>query len=493
MSRFVRYISSGEWRDWLANGSTLTPAPLEGGGSSVVVVVDFPDESYVPTSIPAVRGRNRRLLERRRLEREFPGSPLRALIRLDYRGAERGDNAVMICAGGGTALAGSLSELGARHALRGVYTFALLAAMWARRAGCSTRRVLITMPTPAGVRLMYLDRGQPTLSRLTGPLGSGTAAEIARTVQYLHNTERAERGVPLELWFWGIPDHEVSQHLPGSGEVRLGTSPAVAGLPDPRGHGFDALLQIAARPSPGPQFAPPGMRAGWLVRRLQRFVAASAAAVVLLAISVAAVLHWRTATMLDEAQTFRLERERLQQSIAQWESALLERGLSRLEVQVLPDAAAHLQRGALDLDEALAVVGNAFGADADVDVSKLELQAGDPLSEVTSGLGPDVAPTDAGASPPPQGIASVETGCFGESAAHAAMQVDFGLRAGIGVRRREAALSFIGEAATQQRGWHTDSALRRLATIQTLTVTGRGDASADTARWRVCLRQGAAS
>lgn len=491
MSRFVRYISSGEWRDWLANGSTLTPASLESAGSSVVVVVDFPDESYVPTSIPAVRGRNRRLLERRRLEREFPGSPLRALIRLDYRGTERGDNAVMICAGGGTELAESLADLGARHALRAVYTPALLARMWIRRAGCSTRRVLITMPTPAGVRLMYLDRGQPTLSRLTGPLGSGTSAEIARTVQYLHNTERAERGVAVELWFWGIPDHEVSQYLPRSGEVRLGTSPAVAGLPDPRRHGFDALLQIAARPSPGPQFAPPGMRAGWLVRRLQRFVAASAAAVVVLAIAVAAALHWRTATMLDQAQTFRLERERLQQSIAQWESALLERGLSRLELQMLPDAAAHLQRGALDFGEALAVVGNAFGADADVEVSKLELQAGDPLTDVEGGLGSGVGRADAGAIPPPEGIGAIDAGCLGESAPQAAMQVDFGLRAGIGLRRREAALSFVGEAATQQRGWRTDAALRRLATLETLTVTGRADGSADTARWRVCLRQGA--
>lgn len=493
MSRFIRYIASGEWRDWVANGATLTPAPLEGGGSSIVVVVDFPDESYVPTSIPAVRGRNRRLLERRRLEREFPGSPLRTLMRLERRGAEGGGDAVMICAGGGTELAETLSDLGARHALRGVYTLALLAGMWARRAGCSTRRVLITMPTPAGVRLMYLDRGQPTLSRLTGPLGGGTSAEIARTVQYLHNTERAERGVALELWFWGVPDHEVSQYLPGDSEVRLGTSPTVAGLPDPRSGGFDALLQIAAHPSPGPQCAPPTMRAGWLARRLQRFVAVSAAAVVLLVILVVAALHWRTSMMLDEAQTFRRERERVQQSIAEWESALLERGFSRLEVQMLPDAAEHLQGGALDLDEALAVVGNAFGADADVEVSKLELQAGDPLTDVTGGLGSGVAPTDAGASPPPEGIASIETGCFGESAAHAAMQVDFGLRAGIGVRRREAALSFVGEAATQQRGWRTDSALRRLATLETLTVTGQGDDSADAARWRVCLRQGAAS
>jgi len=210
----VHYLSPNEARvlDW--DGGRLQPGEAP-AGTAAIAVVDFPDESYVLATVPTMRGRDARLLQQRRLEREFPGATLRTLAPLRRRAGEGVTDSVMIAVPGGPALHDTLGVVATRQALRAVTTPAMLAGEWVRRARLRNRRILVVLPTPAGVRLTFLDDARPTLSRLTGPLTpASTSAEIARTVQYLQNTQRVERGEAVELWFWGMDDSTAAACLP---------------------------------------------------------------------------------------------------------------------------------------------------------------------------------------------------------------------------------------------------------------------------------------
>jgi hypothetical protein len=491
MPRWVRYLSAEHCRDWVLRDASLHEAPLEGDSRSLVVVVDYAEESYVPTSLPMLRGADQRRLCARRLEREFPGALLTALVRLRARSAEGSIDAVMMAVGGGAPLATALRELGTRQALRAVYTPALLAASWVRLAGLSERRVLTVMPTPAGVRLTFVDAGHAVLSRLTGPLATGaTAAEIARTVQYLQNTQRVERGVPLELWFWGVPEQDVAQYVPGGDQTRLGSAPPTNGLPDPQRQGFAALLALAASRPSGPQLASDALRAGWIARRLQRTARWAAAAVVLFAGCLAGWLSYEAAVAARSAQAFAAEREGYERERAALEDELARQGLALVEWQVLPEVASRLQEGALDLADALEAAGGAFGAVADLQVMAIELRAGEPTAgSDTAQLTPvadALAAPDAPSAPP-------EAECLQQATVAATMKIDFTLAPRIGVRRRESALGFVREAAMRLGPWQPGTALLRLGAADPLVVNAGDDASEDATTWSACLRRGGAA
>ncbi len=492
MPRYLRYLAANECRDWVASDAQLRSATLDGIGQSLVVVVDYADESYVPATLPALRGRDRRRLRARRLEREFPGALLTTLVTVRARAADGTVDAVMIAVGGGASLGEMLTELGARHALRAVYTPALLAALWVRLAGLRERRVLIVMPTPAGVRLVFVDGGQAALSRLTAPLAGGTtASEIARTVQYLQNMQRIERGVPLELWFWGVADQEAAEHVPGGDQTRLGRAPCVNGLPDPQRGGFAALLELAARRPSGPQLAPDTLRAGWLARRLQRAARWAAAAIVLLGGCAAAWLGWQASVATEAALALAAERQAYERESRDFEASLARQGLTPLEWQLLPEAAAQLQQGAVDLADAFAAAADGFGAVPDLQIAALEVRAGDPLADVDAGAAG--AMTTEPAASPADASARLEADCLTQPFSAAAMQIDFGLAAGLGVRRRDAALRFVREAASRLGPWQGGPALRRLGSAESLVVAAGVDAAGDAAgaasQWSVCLRR----
>jgi hypothetical protein len=491
MPRCVRYLSAEHCRDWVLRDGSLHEAPLAAGSRSLVVVVDHAEESYVQTSLPVLRGADRHRLCARRLEREFPAALLTALVRLRARPAEGANDAVMMAVGGGAPLAAALRELGTRHALRAVYTPALLAASWVRLAGLRERRVLIVMPTPAGVRLTFVDAGHAVLSRLTGPLAAGsTAAEIARTVQYLQNTQRVERGVPVELWLWGVAEQDVTRYVPGGGQIRLGSTPPASGLPDPRRHGFAALLALAASRPSGPQLASDALRAGWIARRLQRTARWAAAAVVLFAGCAAGWLSYEAAVAARSAQAFAAEREGYERERAALEGELARQGLELIEWQALPEAATRLQEGAPDLADALEAAAGAFGAVADLQVMAIELRAGDPTAGSDAA---QEAPAADGLTTPDVSSAPPEADCLQQASGVATMKVDFMLAPRIGVRRREAALGFVREAAIRLGPWQPETGLRRLGTGDPLVVNAGAHASEVATTWSACLRRGGAA
>jgi hypothetical protein len=491
MQAAVRYLSPNETRSLCVTADGLVPGEPS-PGAAVVAVVDVPDESYVLATLPIMRGRDAALLRRRRLEREFPGATLTAIEVLRRRTSDGVSDAVMMAVNGGPALQEALTALGNEHALRAVTTPALLAGEWLRRARAVKRRVLIVLPTPAGVRLMFLDDARPTLSRLTAPLSpASTATEIARTVQYLQNSQRVERGENVELWFWGMDDATAAACLPSGVAVVPGAAPRVAGLQDPERDGLDALLQLAAL-SPGRlQLAPDELRLGWLAHGVERSGRLAAAALVLLSVGLAGLLEWRSTHLNAEITTLVAERSALEAEAAHLNATLQQRGLSLAEVATLPEAARVLAQGALSFDDVLRAVGAGFGAHPDVLVQRVEMRAaaidGTAVAEPV-----DVAmdPADAAVA-----VAASEPGACatGPADASAVVEVEFGLAAGLDVRRRDSALAAVRTSTAALGPWRAGAAARAIGRRDPLVVTDDIDAVADAARWSVCLRNEAGS
>lgn len=486
----VRYLSPHETRSLCVGNSGLMqgePAP----GAPVVAVVDVPDESYVLATLPIMRGSDAALLRRRRLEREFPGATLTALEVLRRRPADGVSDAVMMAVNGGPALQEALAALASAQALRAVTTPALLAGEWLRRAKVAKRRVLIVLPTPAGVRLMFLDDARPTLSRLTGALApASTATEIARTVQYLQNSQRVERGENVELWFWGLDDETAAACVPSGVAVVPAAAPRVAGLPDPERDGLDALLQLAAQ-SPGRvQLAPDGLRLGWLAGGVERNGRLAAAALLLLSAGLAGLLEWRTAHLDTEVTTLVAERGAIEAEAAQLNATLQQRGVSLADVATLPDAERALARGALSFDDVLRVVGTGFAAHPDVLIQRIDMRAAateaPPAAapvDPTINAGDPGDPALAADAPDPAACAT------GPADSNLVVEVEFGLATGLDVRRRDAALGAVRGATVALQPWRAGAAARSIGRRDPLVVSDEVDAGADAARWNVCLRR----
>jgi hypothetical protein len=482
MQRAVHYLSAQESRSWVLEGAALREAE-PGDGAQLVAVVDFAEESYVPAKLPAMRGGDGALLRRRRLEREFPGAQLAAVQRLRRRRGADNEDAVMVAVPAGAPLQESLAALASRHALRAVTTPALLAGEWLRRARFAQPRVLIVLPTPAGVRLVFLADGRPTLSRLTGALApQQTAAEIARTVQYLQNTQRVERGEAVPLWFWGVDDATAVACIPAGAAVAPSASPRVAALPDPERDGLTALLALAAERPGQPQLAPDELRLGWLTQEFARGCRLAAAAAAVLLVVAAGVLEWRveSASRAIDAQV--AARDAIEAGAAQLDADLERRGLTLAEVATFPETEQVLLRNAVDLATDLAIVGVGFAAQRDVEVQALDLRAAPLEGSAESLAGPmQVVNTPAEGAEP-----EVDT-C--DAGVERSMRVEFGLATGLDVRRRDAALGWVREASGALAPWRAGAAAGTLGRHDPLVVSaGREEARAET-RWSVCLRR----
>jgi hypothetical protein len=498
MQRAVHYLSPHETRSFRAEGAGLAEGEAL-PGSQLVAVVDFPDEAYVLATLPIMRGSDAALLRRRRLEREFPGATLTALEVLRRRSSDGVTDAVMMAVNGGQSLQDALAERAAAHALSAVTTPALLVAEWLRRARLVKRRVLVVMPTPAGVRLVFIDNARATLSRLTGPLApASTSTEIARTVQYLQNTQRVERGENIELWFWGVDDATAAACVPTGTAVTPSAAPRVAALPDPERDGLDALLALALQ-SPGKlQLAPDELRLGWLARGVERSGRLAAAAVLLLSVGIAGVLEWRATRLTAEVTDLVAQRALIESDAAQLNESLQRRGLSLADVATLPEAERALARGALQFDAVLSMVGSGFASHPDVLLQRVEMRAA--ASDALASDAVAVPATDAGsAAAESSGAASTEFAvadavgseacASGPPGELAVVDVEFGLAPGLDVRRRDAALGAVRAASAALQPWRTSAAALAIGRRDALIATDDVDGASDAARWNICLRR----
>jgi hypothetical protein len=472
VSGAVYYVAAGIEQAWVsASGRLVAGEPQH--GSTVVAVVDYADETQMPVSLPLVRGGDGQRLRRRRLEREFPSVALRTVIPVQNRPRDGESDIVLIAVDAGDALNDTLSQLGQRHALQAVTTPALLAAAWVRAAKLNRQRLLIAMPTPAGLRLVFIDRGQPLLTRLTSPIAHGdTPVELARTIQYLQNTQRIERGEPVELWLWGIDEADADRCLPTGVPYRLGTSPMITGLPDPDGRGFEALLEFAARGAAGAQLGTDAMRQGWHARQLRQVSGRAAVTLFAAALLSAGAVLWQTHRVEQQAAASRNQNLRIAANHAALENQLAQRGIDLEDVRLLPDAEHALRESEVDLEEVFGIVGRAFGRRQDIRLQSVEFFSAPPATPA------ERIDRSCGTEPLPP-IATAE--------------VNFALDNNLDVRRRAESLAFVRRELTQLRPWRSTQTTGVVGERVPLTVKSRGEGSGSASEWTACLLRGSES
>jgi hypothetical protein len=467
MARTVCYLGSGQSLHYTIEGDVVRagePRP----GAELVVVVDVADETQAPRSLPLVRGSgDAGSLRQRRLDREYPGVALKTLLPVRRRPAEGLVDVVMIAADSTGSLADELAALAESSPVRGVYTPALLAAHWMKLARLPTRQVLVLMPTPAGIRLMFLDGCAPLLSRLvpqTTPDKVGV--EIGRTIQYLNNTHRVARDTHLELWFWGMDDVTVEASLPAGVNFELGATPQVSRLPNPEQLGFEALLQIAATRPPPDQLAPHLLRARWYAQVSRRWGIGLAASVLLGAAGIAAVV-------LSQAQQFRKDADAVlvadgayQEQRTLLASSLAGQGLTIDELLTLPAAAAALRDSQVTASEALGMTARVLGSRGELSLQSLQFQSGRVAQEPAAAGGACAAEAQGGV---------------------ATLEASFRMAEGIDVRDSSDALAYVRKSVSHAGDWQSGASTEGLGLLQPLAVNGNGEHGDSAADWSICL------
>jgi hypothetical protein len=462
----VHYISANNASSWKSLPAGLLEAPLA-AGAQLVVVVDVADETQVVASVPLLRGSgDASRLQQRRLEREFPGVLLTASLPVKKRPRESLADIVMVAADTSSTLTPQLEAFANRYALRGVYTPALLAAEWLIRAGQKHQQVLVVMPTPAGLRLIFIDNGRPLLSRLTESVGRSTAVEIGRTIQYLHNTQRASRETPVEIWFWGLADDEIQACLPSGESHRVGAAPKLPSLPNPELDGFKALLQLAASRPSASQLAPHRLRTGWYARKVKHWGYGVAAATLLVGIVSTAFLTSQTRDLRAQTATLKSSTRDFEASRASIESVLAKRGLKIDDLTVMPDAAAKLSSSEVTVREALGLAGRIFGARPEVTLTSLEFYS------APAAPSPDLASRT----------------CAKELVAPVAtVDAVFSLADSLDVRRAAESLAFIRTAMATPGPWRSTAASAAVGQLKPVSARAGSDHTGEPTEWFACL------
>ena len=272
MKRDLLYLGAGGER-WLRPGA-------EAARSAVVVVADFVEEAPMRATLPRLGGRDLAALVARRLQQEFRETGYRTAYRIGPGRAPKTVDWLFLGLPVAHTLDAHLRPLAeSGRPIAGVWTVSLLAGAWVRAAGKPPPALLVVLPTPAGLRHVFLEHGQPVLSRLIAPASDAGAQadELERTVQYLYNARLVERGAEIPLWAWGMDGEQATAlAVPG---VRAGPTPAARSLPDPVRCGVEALFALALRRPPAVQLAPEPLRLHHHAARARRAIAAAGALV----------------------------------------------------------------------------------------------------------------------------------------------------------------------------------------------------------------------
>jgi hypothetical protein len=466
MSSQIHYLSVNEQVSWSLHGDQLQEGEAP-AGAPAVVVLDIADEAHTVDSIPLVRGRgDAAQLAKRRLAREFPGVALTGLFTVRKRARDAAVDVVLIAADTAARHSDALQGLSVQHSLRGVYTPALLVAEWLRRAGQVARQVLVVLPTPAGLRLVFVDQGRPLLSRLM-PLVDDEAAtvEIGRTVQYLHNTQRVRRDTPVEIWFWGMEASAVSSLLPAAETYRVTATPVAGRLADPVSGGFLALVKMVAERPSRDQLAPHELRVGWYSTLARRWCRGLAAAVLVLGAGAAFWITQATLQLNSTTAVLRAQAGGIAATRIELQTSLQQQGLSLQQALDIPEAAANLQDSRLEAREVFGIAGRIFGSQPEVALQSLEFQsvplAGGPAVDTTCGTGLDV-PT-------------------------AGIEAKFKLAEGLDVRGRARSLEAVRAGLLGAASWRATTESVALDRTTPLIVTAGADRGSEDPEWTTCL------
>lgn len=463
----IHYLASDLEDVWIPSPRGLV-AGVARDGATLVAVVDSGDETYVTASVPRIRGGYAARLRQRRLEREFPEASLRAAMTLRQRRRDGLTDIVLVAVAADAAIDANVADLGAHCKLCAVTTPSLLVAAWLRRARLKPRRLLVMLPTPAGLRLVFIEDGQPSLTRLMPAVDAtgGTAAEISRTIQYLQNTQRIEHDTAPEIWFWGFQPGQAEACLPRDVPHVLGVAPQVPGLPDPGKDGLQALFASASAAAPRTQLGSDRLRLRWFAHEARRWSLRVGAAIMLAALAGSSAQLWRTQQVERATAAMQAENSLISSGQDQLQARLASRNLSLEDVRVLPELEQALRASAVQFDEIATLVGSSVAATPGTRLVSLRFRSM-PVSEELDPL----SRTCDGQTLPPGPFA----------------QVTFGVEDELGVRARTGALEAVRHNLRQVAPWRATAMSAKVGSDEALTITGGVEQGAGSAAWTLCL------
>lgn len=300
--------------------SGFRAVPLDTPFDRLTVVTDFVEEALTRVSMPKMGGRDMDALVQRRLQTEFRETPYRDSVKLGPGKAEKTIEYLFI----GLPVAQRLDRelkprVEAGCAVDAVVSISALVAHWIRKAGRSEQQRLVVLPTPAGMRHVFIERGHAVLSRLTNAgmqhaeAVEGAVDELGRTVQYLYNARVIERGVSLPTWVWSsdkVSKALLSRQVQG---IVFEDSPVASGLQDPGSQGVMALFALAVREPGAIQLAPPAIRLHHYARRLRNYLTVTSALAVAVLLALAGLAVTETLGAKQQADSLALVQAEVEQ------------------------------------------------------------------------------------------------------------------------------------------------------------------------------------
>ena len=240
----------------------------------VWVVTDFAEESFAEIEMPRLFGRDRSAFVTRQLVSHFPDTRFRTAIPSAQTGGFMDRLAptrqILIGINNPERLD---AELGTRP-IAGIWPISQLLSLFSRSRKLPAE-LLVVLPNPDALRIVYLKQHTPILTRLA-PTPGGVSAqieEIIRTRRYLENTRAIERNQACPILLLGNSG-EFSSQL-GAAQFELITPPAPWDTHSPADWRFP-LFDLALQTPPG-QVAPIAQRCDFLAQRLRKTALASAA------------------------------------------------------------------------------------------------------------------------------------------------------------------------------------------------------------------------
>ncbi len=301
------------------------------------VVTDFAEESFAEVDMPRLIGRDRTAYIARQMASRFPETPYRSALNLGHRSGLIGrmtpSRQIFLGVNNAERLE---AELGTQT-IAGIWPISLLLALFCQSRSLPAN-LLVVLPYPDALRIVFLKERAPVLARLA-PTPGDTATqieEIIRTRRYLENIRAIEREQVCPVLLLGstepfaqplaaaqfqlvAPPHPWDRHPPSDWRLPL----------------FDLALK-----SPAGQVAPVSRRTDYLAQRLRRGALAASAICLLAGL-------WAASSNLSAIFNTLGEQERAQQTARQ-----LRADIARLEQETARfDVDPELLRRAITLDD----------------------------------------------------------------------------------------------------------------------------------------------
>jgi hypothetical protein len=275
--------------------------------SRFLMLCDLADEAFIAEMVPAVRGRDRAALVKRKLAQHFFGTPLNCARSLGRTSSGRRDERMLFCALTRPALLEPwLAALrAAEAALGGIHSVALASTPLLQRLRLMQGPALLLGISSAGVRQSFFDEGQLRFSRLTpltalssNDLPRACVEEARRLHPYLLGQRLVARNEPLKVRVLVSPGRmdAFAQACRATDMLQfelIDTHQAAGQLglrPPPADPGCETLFvqSLMLRPS-REQFAPPAERRFYRIWQARLTLGLAGGAVLAICVMLAAV------------------------------------------------------------------------------------------------------------------------------------------------------------------------------------------------------------